>query len=463
MAEDISSLILGKMKETAEAYLGEAVKDAVITVPAYFNNSQRKATKDAGSIVGLNIIRMINGPIAAAITYGLDNKKSGKLNVVVFDLGGGTFNVSLMTIEGGSRNNFKVIAVSGGTHLSGEDFDNRMVDYCVQEYFDEKELCKSVNPDEAVAYGAAIMATKLSARGRHSFVTWYKSIWKSSECCDSTEHSDTKKSMIYGTVHDYQSSATIRVYQGEKARCKDNHLLGKFTIYGFPPSQRMTLVEISFDIDANCILTVTAKVLSTGKTKKLIVTNENGRLSLEEIEKIVTNAKKYKHKDETFKEKEQDALHDCLPDGPVSTVDELHHMKWFKKKVNALEDHLYHMKNKFKGHKFIKKKANALQDSLNRIKAKIKAHDFKKITDASEDYIISGLKMRQVLIIRGSLKSDKSKDQSTLLQEDNNALEDCLYRTKHKFKERVLKKRVPPKSLKTLLSSRCSCLIRSKV
>ncbi|KAF5762668.1 putative Heat shock protein 70 family [Helianthus annuus] len=435
LAEEISSMILGKMKETAEAYLGKAVKNAVITVPAYFNDSQRQATKDAGTIAGLNVIRMINEPTAAAIAYGLDNKSDivGKINVLVFDLGGGTFDVSVMTIEKGGI--FEVKAVGGDTHLGGQDFDNRMVDHCVLEFkrrwnkdlsgnqralgrlrsacekakrilscttrtsvdldslhegidfslkftrakfeelnmgsfnkcfetlkkclgdakmekscveqvilvggstripkvqhilrdfFDGRDLCKSVNPDEAVAYGAAIMAANVSGSSDKSV--------KDVLLHDVTPLSlgidvkgdlfsvviprntpiPTSNSKKYHTRYDNQSVIAIEVYQGERSRSTDNHLLGKFSISGIPRAPKgVSTIMVCFEIDTNGILTVTAAIISTGKMEKLIISNESGRLSKEEIEKMVNDAEKYKHEDQEFKKKAEahNALDDCI-------------------------------------------------------------------------------------------------------------------------------------------------------
>ncbi|XP_076915789.1 heat shock cognate 70 kDa protein-like [Bidens hawaiensis] len=435
LAEQVSSMILGKMKETAEAYLGKEVKDAVITVPAYFNDSQRQATKDAGTIAGLNVIRMINEPTAAAIAYGLDNKSDivDKINVLVFDLGGGTFDVSLMTIEEGGI--FEVKAVAGDTHLGGGDFDNRMVDYCaqefkrrwkkdltrnqralgrlrfacekakrilscatqtsidldflhegidfsikftrakfeelnmdsfnkcietldtcfsdakmkkscidqvvlvggstripkvqhmLQEYFDGIKLCKSVNPDEAVAYGAAAMAAKVSGCSDkivqdvmlHEVTPLSLGVNVKGGLLTVMIPRNTSipKSVagICVTSTDNQSTMLFEVYQGERSKSKDNHFLGKFIISGIPRAPKgVAKATLCFEIDVNGILTVTASVISTGKMKKLTITNAIGRLSKEKIEKMVYDAKKYKVKDQEFKKKAEahNALEDCI-------------------------------------------------------------------------------------------------------------------------------------------------------
>ncbi|CAH1439572.1 unnamed protein product [Lactuca virosa] len=443
LAEEISSMVLGKMKEIAESYVGKPVKNAVITVPAYFNDSQRQATKGAGTIAGLNVISMINEPTSAAIAYGLEEslkmkeKEKKKKNVVVFDLGGGTFDVSILTMVEGDVGTFEVKAVAGDTHLGGEDFDNRMVDHCVREfkrkwkkdltpnkkalgrlrcacekakrilssdtltsieldclhegidfsmkfsrakfedinmdYFDrciktleaclsdakikkpevnevilvggstripkvqcmlqklfyQKELYKSLNPDEAVAYGAAVMAAKLSGnsdkrcqdlvlldvtplslgievRGK-----------KFNVVIPRNTPIPTKISKIYCTTKDNQSCWEIMVYQGERAKSTDNHLLGMFRISGIPPAPKGVVNTIAcFEIDASGILTVTAGILSTGKMNKLMITNENRRLSKQEIEKMVKDAEDYKHEDKEYKKKVDafNALEDCIYD-----------------------------------------------------------------------------------------------------------------------------------------------------
>ncbi|XP_073975817.1 heat shock protein 68-like [Rhodnius prolixus] len=420
--EEISSMVLTKMKETAEAYLGRDVKDAVITVPAYFNDSQRQATKDAGAIAGLNVLRIINEPTAAALAYGLDKNLKGERNVLIFDLGGGTFDVSVLRIDEGSL--FEVQATSGDTHLGGEDFDNRLVTYLAEEFkrkfkkdikgnpralrrlrtsaerakrtlsssteatievdalcdgldfytkisrarfeelcsdlfkatlqpvekalkdaklskdkiqdvllvggstripkvqnllqnfFNGKSLNMSINPDEAVAYGAAVQAAILGGD-------------KSSEIQDvllvdvtplslgiETEGREMSKviernskipcnqTQSFSTCDDYQTVVKISVYEGERALTRDNNLLGTFELTGIPPARRgEPQIDVTFDIDANGIMNVSAKDTSTGKTKNIIIKNNKGRLSKEEIERMISDAERFKDDDDNHKKR----------------------------------------------------------------------------------------------------------------------------------------------------------------
>ncbi|KAD4584973.1 hypothetical protein E3N88_22574 [Mikania micrantha] len=310
-----------------ERLIGDGAKNQAAMNPA----NTRQATKDAGAIAGLNVMRMINEPTAAAIAYGLDNESDiiGKINTLFFDLGGGTFDVSLITIEEGAI--FEVKAVAGDTHLGVGISITRWipkVQHMLQEFFDRKELCQSVNPDEAVAYGAAVLASKLSGNNTDKSV-------QDVVLLDVTPLSlgvsvlgnlfnvliprntpiPTSKSKLYWTAYDNQSASTISVHQGERSRSTDNHLLGSFTISELPLAPRgKTSVMVCFEIDIDGILTVTAAVTSTGKMEKLAISNEHGRLSKEEIEKMVTDAKKYQHEDLEFKKRTNayNALEDCL-------------------------------------------------------------------------------------------------------------------------------------------------------
>ncbi|MED6186517.1 70-kilodalton heat shock protein [Stylosanthes scabra] len=462
-AEEISSMVLTKMRQIAEAHLEAPVCNAVITVPAYFNGSQRKATRDAGIIAGLNVMRIISEPTAAAIAYGLDKRFDcdKERNVFIFDLGGGTFDVSLLTIKGKL---FKVKATSGNTHLGGEDFDSRLVshfvkefnrknkvdisgnaralrrlrtacekakrtlsctvtasieldsfhngidffssitrarfeelnmdlfrecvetvDQCLidakmdkasvhdvvivggssripkvqellQEYFKGKELCKSINPDEAVAYGAAVKAALLNGGSKSTAPDLVlQDVTPLSLGIETKEDVMTvmiprnttipvKKSGDFATSRDDQVAIGQNIYEGERTRASDNNLLGRYAFSGIPPAPKdCKQISMCFDLDADGILHITSKEKTTGLKTKITITNDIGRPSGEEVERLIQEAERYKDEDEKFLKK--------------------------AKAINALDDYVYDMEKTLNGSDLCPEDKKKLNSAIDKARA----------------------------------------------------------------------------------------------